>query len=90
MITEEVKEQWKRPINDFKWNVKCCWNCPNWQKDITLRGDYAYNHCRIKKNTVMTIWDKCCEHYSGTAREENLITSLTKEEREQLKTEFDN
>lgn len=89
MITEEVKEQWKRPINDFKWNVKCCYNCWHWQKDPALRYEYAYNDCLMKKNT-MTVWDKCCEHYSGTATEENLIANLTQEECNQLKAELDN
>lgn len=83
MITEEIKEQWKRPIDEFKWNVKCCYNCPNWMRDPMLIGDYAYNHCYIKKNT-MTAWDGFCEHYCGVAREENLINGLSKEEKQYL------
>lgn len=89
MIIEEAKKQWVRPMDDFKWNVKCCWNCPHWQKDTTLMGDYAYNFCDLTKNQ-MTIFDNVCEQYSGVATEENLIVTLTNEERQRLKLELGN
>ncbi len=88
MITEEIRKQWNLPNNDFKNKVKCCYNCPNWQRDIGLRGEYAYNYCRLKKDT-MTAWDGVCDKYCGDAKEENLLKDLTKEEREIL-DEVDN
>ena len=85
---KKAKEQWDRPIPEFKQQVKCCYNCRNWFKDITLMGEYAYNDCLCKKNT-MTRWDSCCDQYSGVAREENLIYCLTKEEKKEISNEQD-
>ncbi len=78
---KKAKEHWDRTTTDFKFNVKCCYNCPNWARDMTLMGDYAYNVCLCKKDT-MTKWDNYCDQYTGLAREENLLYCLTEEERE--------
>lgn len=71
-LSQEAKEQYDKPIDWFKYNVKCCYNCRNWQKDISLMGDYAYNFCNKQKN-MMTCWDSCCQFYEGVASEKNLI-----------------
>lgn len=72
-LSEEAKEQYNKPIDWFKWNVKCCYNCRNWKKDPSLMGDYAYNFCEREENNMMTLWDTCCQHYEGAASETNLI-----------------
>lgn len=87
MITEEVKKQWQKPVSEFSKKVKCCYNCLNWCKDQTLMNEYAFNVCTRTKN-IMTAWDYVCENYYGVAKEENIITSLTPEERKALKDEF--
>lgn len=50
-------------------NFKCCKNCPEWDVDIALGGDYAYNTCRYwlrQKNwNIFTPWALFCEGYRG-------------------------
>lgn len=88
-MNDKIIEQWKRPIPQFKYQVKCCYNCKNWEKDITLMGDYAYNFCNQKKN-IMTNFDGFCEKYKGTAKEENLIYNLPKEQKQELLEKYGN
>jgi len=88
MMDEKIKEQWARPINDFKINVKCCYNCQNWEKDFSLMFEYAYNFC--KHDNKMHHFDMICQNYNGAAMEENLLAGLTQEERKQLFEELDN
>lgn len=71
-LTLVAQEQLNKPIEWFKQNVKCCYNCKHWVKDRFLLGDYAYNFCNTKKDT-MVAWDGYCDNYLGIAKEENLI-----------------
>lgn len=71
-LSDEAKAQFDKPLDWFKWNVKCCYNCRNWQKAPYLRGDYAYNFC-AKQKDMMTAWDSCCQLYEGGALDNNLI-----------------
>lgn len=91
MITTEARVQWKKPIEEFKAKVKCCYNCKHWMKDVTLMGDYAYNVCKETNKepnkTLMTSWDCCCDKYQGVAQEPNYLYTLTTEERGQLNEE---
>ena len=88
---DRARKQFDLPINEFDARVKCCHNCPNWNRDYTLMGDYAYNNCSVlssreKKKIRMTRWDYCCDEYDGTRTEENLLfmanTMLRKERKE--------
>ena len=67
-----VVEQYKLPVENFCRDVKCCYNCSNWEKDPTLLGDYAWNFCSINRDT-MSKFDAVCERYCGFAPDENLI-----------------
>jgi len=75
---DRARKQFDLPINEFDDRVKCCHNCPNWNRDYSLMGDYAYNNCpvissREDKKIYMTRWDYCCDEYDGTRTEENLL-----------------
>ena len=83
---QRIKEQVRKPIEWFKYNVKCCYNCTKWCKDVTLRGDYAHNFCKEHKD-VMTVWDSYCNYYDGYAQEDNLFGALTDKEREEVWSE---
>jgi len=76
--SKEAVEQYEKPVGWFKYNVKCCRNCKNWNMDPTLIGDYALNACNLHTygkngNLLMTKWDYFCDEYDGQAKEENLI-----------------
>lgn len=74
--SEEAKEQYYKPIDWFKQNVKCCWNCKHWNKDSSLMGDYKYNFCNGIENPTMTCFDTWCEKYEGFGKEENLLPKI--------------
>lgn len=71
-LSQEAKEQYDKPLEWFKWNVKCCYNCRHWERDPSLFGEYAYNFC-AKQKDMMTFWDGCCQCYEGGAKVNNLI-----------------
>lgn len=76
--SKEAVEQYEKPVDWFKSEVKCCRNCLHWQRDPSLIGDYALNCCnmhrRNKKGDIcMTRWDAFCDDYKGFAKEKNLL-----------------
>ncbi len=83
---ERIKEQVRKPVEWFKYNVKCCYNCTKWCKDVSLMGDYAYNFCKELKD-IMTAWDGYCNDYDGYAKEDNLYGALTVKERKEVLSE---
>lgn len=84
---ERIKEQVRKPLEWFKYNVKCCYNCTKWYKDVALCGEYAYNLCKHKD--VMTVWDGYCNSYDGYAQEDNLFGTLTDKERKEVWSEVE-
>ena len=80
---EKIKEQARRPIGWFKYNVKCCYNCTKWCEEVTLRDDCPYNHCKEHKHLI-TSWDNYCNDYDGYAQENNLLSALTESERKKV------
>jgi hypothetical protein len=53
-------------------NFKCCANCSNWNKDVTL-GDYQYNTCHFwweKGIRYMTGFAAFCDGYNGNKTNE--------------------
>lgn len=75
--SEEAKEQFNKPLDWFKQNVKCCYNCIWWLKDSSLMFEYAYNSCMEAKFDTKTVeftpWDAYCDKYNGSRTEENLL-----------------
>lgn len=67
-------EQKGMPIEAFKLRVKCCFNCPSWQK---LTG-MTYCFCNLDQRFIKSAWDYCCDEYSGLAKEENLLVRSKK------------
>ena len=87
MDKEKAKQQWIAPIEWFIANVKCCHNCDHWCGDISASEKayakrFGWNVCPHKD--LLTAFDGYCADYEGNASEENLIVTLTKEEREKL------
>ena len=87
-MEDKIIEQWCKPMSLFKYNVKCCYNCPNWERDLSLMGDYAYNFC--KENNQLKAFDRYCSAYCGTAQEENIIYDLPQEKRQELFEKYGN
>lgn len=59
--------------SEYTSNFKCCKNCPSWQADHTLQGDYAYNGCVYwteKGLQFLTPWAAFCDGYSGNKTNE--------------------
>ena len=75
--SKEAVEQYDKPVDWFKSEVKCCRNCLHWRRDPSLIGDYALNcsnmHQKRAGEVVMTRWDAFCDDYKGLAKEENLL-----------------
>lgn len=72
----EAVEQYDQPIEWFKENVKCCYNCKNWEVDPTLKCEYMYNTCKkIERDKVfrMVAYDAHCSRYDGHCTVENLL-----------------
>lgn len=67
-------EQKEMPIDAFKLRIKCCYNCPSWQK---MSGK-SYCFCSMRDGFVQTAWDYCCIDYGGLAKEENLLVTSKK------------
>ena len=86
-MNEKAKQQWNAPLEWFKINVKCCYNCNRWCEELCA-ADKAYakrfgwNVC--KHRDLLTAWDNYCADYDGNAIEENLIVTLTNEEAKTL------
>ena len=87
-MDKQIIEQWCKPISWFNYNVKCCYNCTNWQRDLTLAGDYEYNFCKV--NNRLKAFDRYCDNYCGTAKEENILYNLTQEQRQELFDKYGN
>lgn len=72
----EAIEQYDQPIDWFKANVKCCYNCKNWEVSPELMFEYRYNFCtRLCKGgkVYMTAADGWCKSYQGNCTIENLL-----------------
>lgn len=73
----EAIAQYEAPVDWFKHNVKCCYNCPHWQIDRELVYEYMYNPCEYigceDGKLRMTPFDAYCEKYGGVASTENLL-----------------
>lgn len=89
MENEAIIKQWCRPLDEFKIHVKCCANCMQWMKDNTLMGNYMYEHCRHDLNHL-TAFDHYCDKYDGFAQEENLLYTLTQDERDKMWKQYGN
>lgn len=78
--SKEAVEQYDKPVEWFKREVKCCRNCLHLQRDPSLIGDYALNCCamhpKVNGQIVMVRWDGFCDDYKGFAKEENLLDFL--------------
>lgn len=64
---------------EYTANFKCCKNCPNWQADYTLQGDYAYNGCVYwseKGLQFLTPWAAFCDGYAGGKKSEGPFHKL--------------
>lgn len=90
-MNEKAKQQWKYPIEQFMSKVKCCYNCNRWCEDLCAADKvyakrFGWNMCPHRD--LLTAWDNYCSDYEGSnAVEENLIITLTAEERKTLITE---
>ena len=76
--SKEAVEQYEKPVDWFKSEVKCCRSCFHWQRNPALLGDYAMNFCAMhpknKKGLLcLTRWDSFCDDYKGLAKEDNLL-----------------
>lgn len=75
--SKEAVEQYEKPVEWFKNNVKCCNNCKHWEVDPTLMYEYAYNTCELigckDGKLTMTVFDGVCDNYQGNATIENLL-----------------
>ena len=89
MEQEKIIKQWCRPLDEFKRDVKCCANCSQWLKDHTLMGNYMYEFCQLDLNHL-TAFDHFCDKYEGFATEENLLYTLTQEERDAMWKKYGN
>ena len=82
--SKEALEQYNKPIEWFKTNVKCCYNCPNWDVDWSLKAEYKYNSCRKIMGTIdgfiMTPFDAFCKDYAGLKTIDNLLDYAEYEE----------
>ena len=78
--SKEAVEQFEKPNDYFKDNVKCCHTCIHWTRDYSLMGDYAYNFCELWEGR-MTKWDAHCVDYDGWGKEEHLLDYAELEER---------
>lgn len=67
----EAVEQYEKPTDWFRYSVKCCSNCPAWNRDLELIMEYGLNWCN--KHQRGTWWDCWCREYSGNAKEDNLL-----------------
>lgn len=82
----EAIEQYEKPVDWFKNNVKCCYNCSKWEQDHSLIFEYMYNPCEEigckDGNLRMTAFDAVCDKYEGFCTVENLL-SYARIEREE-------
>lgn len=72
----EAIAQFEKPVDWFKCNVKCCYNCCYWFVDPELMFEYAYNPCNRMCDSEMvrmTAFDAHCKHYDGLGTIENLL-----------------
>ena len=77
LLSDEAQAQWRdNGTDDCKYRIQSCYNCRHWAKDITLMGDYAWNHCHIEERNwrgwLGTRFDCCCPDYLGYEKEPNI------------------